>query len=186
MPINERAQVNERVPVNEREGGGSKVRFRTTVSEKDLLAVRQICESTGFFYPEEVDTAVELVEDRLLKGPRCGYHFLFAEDGGRTVGYTSFGPIACTRESYDLYWIVVAGDYRGKGLGTRLLEASEETIASFGGSRVYIETSGRPDYLPTRAFYLARGYTQVAELADFYAPGDPKAMYLKVLPSGGR
>ncbi len=158
-----------------------KIRFRTSVTEKDLLAVRQVTESTGFFYPEEVDTAVELVEDRLMKGPRCGYHFIFAEHDGRTVGFTSFGPIACTRESYDLYWIVVSGDYRGKGLGTQLLEQSEEAISAFGGSRVYIETSARPFYAPTRAFYLARGYTQCAEMEDFYAPGDAKAVYVKVL-----
>jgi GNAT superfamily N-acetyltransferase len=157
------------------------IEFRTSVTEKDLAAVRQMAESTGFFYPEEVDTAVELVEERLARGPRCGYHFLFAEQDGRAVGYTSFGPIALTKESYDLYWIVVAKDYRGKGLGTRLLAQTEEAIASFGGSRVYIETSARPLYTPTRAFYLARGYTQVAELEDFYAPGDAKAMYLKVL-----
>ena len=68
--------------------------FRTSVTEKDLKAVRDITDSTGFFYAEEVDTAVELVEDRLAKGPRCGYHFLFAEQDGRSVGYTSFGPIA--------------------------------------------------------------------------------------------
>jgi D-alanine-D-alanine ligase len=162
------------------------VAFRSSVTEKDLAAVRRITESTGFFYPEEVDTAVELVEDRLSKGPRCGYHFLFAEQEGQAVGYTSFGPIACTRESYDLYWICVAGDYRGKGLGTQLLEQSEEAIASFGGTRVYIETSARPLYTPTRAFYLARGYTQIAELEDFYAPGDAKAMYLKILTAAAR
>lgn len=165
---------------------GEKIRYRTTVSEKDLLSVRQITESTGFFYPEEVDTAVELVEDRLMKGPRCGYHFLFAEHEGRTVGYTSFGPIACTRESYDLYWIVVTGDFRGRGLGTQLLQQSEDSIATYGGTRVYIETSARPFYAPTRAFYLARGYTQIAELEDFYAPGDAKAMYLKVLTPRAR
>jgi len=160
--------------------------YRTSATERDLAAVRQITESTGFFYPEEVDTAVELVEDRLAKGPRCGYHFLFAEQDGRTVGYTSFGPIACTRESYDLYWICVSGDFRGKGLGTQLLEQTEEAIASYGGTRVYIETSARPLYTPTRAFYLARGYAQIAELEDFYAPGDAKAMYLKVLPAAPR
>jgi hypothetical protein len=55
-------------------------------------------------------------------------------------------------------------------------------ISSQGGSRVYIETSARSLYEPTRAFYLARGYSQVAELEDFYAPGDAKAMYVKVLP----
>ncbi len=163
-----------------------KVGFRTIVTEQDLENVRAITESTGFFYKEEVDTAVELVEDRLTKGPRCGYHFLFAEQDGRTVGYTSFGPITCTRESFDLYWICVAGDFRGRGLGSQLLEQSEEAIANLGGTRVYIETSGRPLYEPTRAFYLARGYTQIAELEDFYAPGDAKAMYLKILPRHAR
>jgi GNAT superfamily N-acetyltransferase len=143
--------------------------------------IRSITESTGFFYPDEVDTAVELIEDRLVKGPRCGYHFLFAEEDGRTVGYTSYGPIACTRTSYDLYWIVVAGDFRGKGLGTRLLEASERAISALGGNRVYIETSMRPFYEPTRAFYIARGYTQAAVLDDFYAPGDAKVIYVKVI-----
>ncbi len=159
-----------------------KIGFRTTVTPADAATVRDITASTGFFYPEEVETAVELVEDRLAKGPRCGYHFLFAEQDGRTVGYTSFGPIACTRDSFDLYWIVVAGDYRGKGLGTQLLEQSEESIAALGGTRVYIETSARPLYEPTRAFYLARGYSQAAELEDFYAPGDNKIIYVKVLP----
>jgi ribosomal protein S18 acetylase RimI-like enzyme len=163
-----------------------KIGFRTEVTEKDLENVRAITESTGFFYKEEVDTAVELVEDRLLKGARCGYHFLFAEQEGRTVGYTSFGPIPCTRESYDLYWICVAGDYRGRGLGSQLLEQSEESIAALGGTRVYIETSARALYEPTRAFYIARGYTQIAELEDFYAPGDAKAMYVKVLPGRAR
>jgi D-alanine-D-alanine ligase len=174
------------VPVDEHQVEAVKMRFRNTVSEKDVLSVRQMAESTGFFSPEEVDTAVELVEDRLLKGPRCGYYFLFAEDGGRPVGYTCFGPIPCTKESYDLYWIVVVADYRGKGLGTQLLGASEEAITSYGGSRVYIETSARPQYLPTRAFYLARGYSLIAELEDYYAPGDAKAMYLKVLPRADR
>jgi GNAT superfamily N-acetyltransferase len=159
-----------------------KISYRTTVNESDLTVVRDNTASTGFIYPEEIDTAVELVEDRLAKGPRCGYFFLFAEQDGKTVGYTSYGPIACTKSSFDLYWIVVDGSYRGKGLGTQLLEQSEDAIAALGGTRVYIETSARPFYLPTRAFYLARGYTQIAELEDFYAPGDAKAMYLKVLP----
>ena len=151
------------------------------MKESDIQAVREITRSTGFFYPDEVETAVELVEDRLAKGPRCGYHFLFAEEAGQTIGYATFGPIACTKTSYDLYWIVVAGDSRGKGLGTRLLEASERAIRSLGGTRIYVETSARPQYEPTRAFYLARGYTQAAVLENYYAPGDAKVIFLKVI-----
>ena len=78
------------------------------------------------------------------------------------------------------------GGLRGNGLGTQLLEQTEEAIASYGGTRVYIETSARALYAPTRAFYLARGYSQIAELEDFYAPGDAKAMYLKILRSPAR
>lgn len=161
--------------------GTQVITIRNSVEKADVERIRTITESTGFFYSEEVDTAVELIEDRLVKGPRCGYHFLFAEEDGRTVGYTSYGPIACTRTSFDLYWIVVAGDFRGKGLGTRLLDASESAIQALGGNRVYIETSMRPLYDPTRAFYIARGYTAVAVLDDFYAPGDAKVIYLKVI-----
>jgi ribosomal protein S18 acetylase RimI-like enzyme len=70
---------------------------------------------------------------------------------------------------------------RGKGLGTALLEESERRIASMGGTRVYIETSARSLYEPTRAFYLARGYREEARLADYYAPGDAKVIYVKIL-----
>ena len=54
-------------------------------------------------------------------------------------------------------------------------------MAAAGRTRVYVETSTRPQYLPTRAFYLACGYELAAELVDFYAPGDGKAVFLKVL-----
>ncbi|MGO9411483.1 MAG: N-acetyltransferase family protein [Spirochaetia bacterium] len=161
--------------------GTQVITIRNSVERADVERIRSITESTGFFYPEEVDTAVELIEDRLDKGPRCGYHFLFAEEDGQTVGYTSYGPIACTRTSFDLYWIVVAGSYRGKGLGKQLLDASEKAIRGLGGNRVYIETSMRELYEPTRGFYLARGYSPVAVLDDFYAPGDAKVIYLKVV-----
>jgi GNAT superfamily N-acetyltransferase len=161
--------------------GPQVITIRNSVERADVKRIRSITESTGFFYPEEVDTAVELIEDRLDKGPRCGYHFLFAEEDGQTVGYTSYGPIACTRTSFDLYWIVVAGSYRGKGLGKQILDASEKAIRGLGGNRVYIETSMRELYEPTRGFYLARGYSPVAVLDDFYAPGDAKVIYLKVI-----
>jgi GNAT superfamily N-acetyltransferase len=161
---------------------GGLIVFREDVVPNDVPVVRSITESTGFFAAEEVDIAVELVEERLAKGLRSGYHFIFAEQDGVPVGYTSYGPIACTTESFDLFWIVVDARFRGKGLGTTLLERSEAAIAALGGSRVYVETSARPLYEPTRGFYLARGYRLIAEMEDFYAPGDAKDVFLKVLP----
>jgi len=44
-------------------------------------SVRGIVESSGFFSAEEVEIAVQLVQERLTKGIQSGYHFLFAERG---------------------------------------------------------------------------------------------------------
>jgi hypothetical protein len=46
---------------------------------------------------------------------------------------------------------------------------------------VYIETSNRPQYEPTRGFYLRCGYRIDAVLEDFYAAGDAKVIYVKAL-----
>ena len=157
------------------------VTLRRDVRAGDPEVVRGITESTGFFYAEEVATAVELVDERLAKGDASGYSFVFAEDGGRTIGYACFGPIACTKASFDLYWIAVHADARGKKIGTLLLDESERLIREAGGRRIYVETSSRPLYEPTRAFYLARGYREEARLAEFYGPGDAKVIYVKEL-----
>ena len=161
----------------------SAVQLRDTVLPADAAAVRDIVASTGFFHPPEIDVAVELVQEHLSRGSASGYLFLFAEHAGRVVGYTCYGPIACTVGSFDLYWIAVHHDHRGRGLGRYLLAATEERIARAAGRQVYIETSGRAQYAPTQHFYEACGYTRAAVLADFYAPGDDKIIYAKALPS---
>lgn len=157
------------------------VTLRTDVRPDDLATVRRIVESTGFFHPPEVDVAVELVDERLKSGDASGYFFLFAERDGRVLGYTCYGPIACTVASYDLYWIAVDAAERGQGLGRDLLRQTEELIAARGGQRVYAETSGREQYEPTRVFYERCGYEREAMQRDFYAPGDDKVMYVRVV-----
>jgi len=134
------------------------------------------------FHPHEVEVAIELVEDRLHKGLASGYYFLFAEFAGEAVGYACYGPIACTANSYDLFWIAVRNDLRGKGLGRTLIERSEAAIAQLGGKAIYIETSSRDVYRPTRAFYRRCGYREAATLKDFYGPGDDRIIFLKHLP----
>jgi D-alanine-D-alanine ligase len=155
--------------------------FRSEVRPSDALAVRRIIAATEKFRPAEVDVAVELVEERLAKGAASGYEFVFADDGEQVVGYTCFGRIEVTVASFDLYWIAVDPHVQSRGLGKALLLKSEEAIRAAGGLRVYIETSGRPDYWTTRSFYEACGYRIEARVADFYAPGDDKVLYVKAL-----
>jgi ribosomal protein S18 acetylase RimI-like enzyme len=161
--------------------GAAPAVLRREVVPTDAGVVRAITGSTGFFRRDEIDVAVSLVEERLVKGPASGYEFLFAEVEGQTAGYACFGPIPCTVASYDLYWIAVHADFQGRGLGKLLLRESERVIEEMGGRRVYIETSSRPQYDPTRKFYLACGCREEAVLEDFYAPGDSKVIYVKAL-----
>lgn len=153
--------------------------FRDEVFPGDREVVRRLVESTGVFSPIEVEVAVELVDERLRRGLESGYHFLFAEREGRTVGYACFGPIPLTTASFDLYWIAVDQSFQGQRIGRVLLEKSEEAVRRAGGRQIYIETSNREQYTPTRGFYLRCGYHQAALLKDFYAPGDDKVIYAK-------
>jgi D-alanine-D-alanine ligase len=160
---------------------GITLTLRYEVTEADQGRVREIVESTGFFHPSEVDVAVELVAERLRRGDASGYFFAFAERSGVAVAYVCYGPIPCTANSFDVYWIAVHCDEQQHGIGKWLMALTEDLIRQQNGRRIYVETSGRPDYLPTRRFYDRCGYMPVAELPEFYGDGDSKVICLKVL-----
>jgi D-alanine-D-alanine ligase-like ATP-grasp enzyme/GNAT superfamily N-acetyltransferase len=157
------------------------ISIRTTPLPTDAADIRRIVAATGLFRPAEIDVAVELVEARLAKGAASGYEFAFAEQNGQVVGYACFGKNTLTVSSFDLYWIAVEPPLHGQGVGRVLLAEVERQIAATGGTRIYIETSHRPDYVATRGFYERCGYTLATVLDDYYAPGDSKAVYVKTL-----
>jgi D-alanine-D-alanine ligase len=157
------------------------VALRSTVRPEDTQRVGRLVDITGFFNADEVEVAMELVDTYLNIGEASGYRFIFAEKEGRLAGYTCYGPIACTATSYDLYWIAVHPDFQGGGLGRILLTATEQKTREAGGTRMYAETSQRAQYESTRSFYEHNGFQIASVLEDFYAPGDGRATYCKVL-----
>jgi GNAT superfamily N-acetyltransferase len=172
--------VRKSLPKNSRQVESPiRCRLRDEVRPADRDAVRSIVESTGFFRVDEVDIAVELIDEHLARGLASGYHFLFAEVDNVVAGFACYGPIACTTASFDVYWIAVDQRIQRQGIGGSLMAAVEERIASAGGQRIYIDTSGRPQYAPTRAFYERLGFRCDARLQDFYAPGDDRIIYRK-------
>jgi len=158
---------------------GMNLTFRTEPGQNDKERVREIVESTRFFYDHEVEIAAELVEERYNEGVSSGYFFVFAELDGITVAYSCFGPITMSRTSFDLYWIASHNDYRGKGIGRKVLEETCRLAGEMGCSIIIAETSGLPHYEPTRAFYINNGFQLEARLKDFYAMGDDKLFYTK-------
>ena len=160
--------------------------WREEPLSSDVESIEKIVGSTDFFSLEERSIAVELVEERLLKGVSSGYHFLFAEEQGNLIGYACFGPIPGTRYSFDLYWVAVRNDQRGFGLGKAILGKAEQKIGALGGKKIYVETSSRDQYKPTQAFYVTCGYEKEAVLKDYYSLGDDKIIFVKTVSTGKR
>lgn len=156
--------------------------LRDEVIPADREKIRIIVESNRpFFLPVEVQVALDLLEDRLAKKTASEYQFILLDVSGHTVGFSCYGAVACSLTSYELYWIAVHQSHRHWGYGQRLLKAVEERIARLGGTRIYIDTSGRREYEPTRKFYRDCHYRLEAVLKDFYGTGDDKYIYKKVL-----
>jgi GNAT superfamily N-acetyltransferase len=152
------------------------------VTPADRPALEKILSSSGYFYDYEVDLALSLADETFQKGEeKGGYYWIRLTEDDKVIGFTCFGPNPSSIHSWDLYWIAVHENYRQKHYGSVLLKESEERIRTLGGSIVWIETSGRPLYEPTRHFYLKNGYELEATLRDFYGPGDNKLVYRREL-----
>lgn len=164
-------------------GEGHEITLREGVKEADIDQFRVVLESSGYFYDYEIEVALDLASDccQLVEGSE--YRFLIAEDADGIAAFTCFGLVLCTVSTYDIYWIAVHERLRGKGVGSKLMARTEQLIRAARGTRVYVETAGRLQYEPTRNFYKKIGYTPVANLPDYYAPGDDKVILCKVLAS---
>ena len=160
----------------------TEITFRRDLSPKDLPLIRKILDSSGFFHDFEVDIAVSLAEENLEKGDTgSGYFFDLAEIRGKLAGYSCYGPTPCTLNSYDLYWIAVDAESRSAGLGKMLMNRMVDHLKTLNCQNLWIETSSRPLYEPTRQFYLRYGCEQIAILPRFYAEDDDKIIFrLKV------
>jgi len=156
-------------------------KIRDTVKKSDIKTIDEIVRSTGFFPEEEVKIAIELIEERLNKGLESGYMFNFLEVNDEVVGYSCFGPIPLTKASYDLYWIAIHNKHRGKGYGSYLLKYSEDYMKKQGTYQIYVETSSKKQYKPTRNYYKKMGYKKIALFKDFYNIHDGKVVYFKKL-----
>ncbi len=152
------------------------------IKPEDRKAIEEILRSTDFFYEFEINTALEIADATISKGEeKSGYSWMKIIDEDGFIAFANYAKNDFSTHSWDLFWIAVHQNSRNKKLGSLLLKAVEEDIRRSGGKILWIETSGRPLYASTEAFYRRNGYTLQASLKDFYADGDPKQIYSKVL-----
>lgn len=148
----------------------------------DRGAVLGIVRRVGNFTADEVDVAMELVDEWLADGESSGYltRVLADSDAVPSVrGYVCFGPTPMTEGTFDLYWIAVDPDDQGRGFGARLITATEEEVRARGGRLLLIETASQEAYAATIRFYERAGYVIESRIADYYRPGDDKLVFAK-------
>ena len=85
-------------------------------------------------------------------------------------------------DAAEITWLAVHRDHRGGGTGTALVE---ELVAAGGALRyLTVKTLSAameyPPYDETRAFYRARGFTELIEL-DIWGPENPATLFVRPL-----
>ncbi len=156
----------------------------------EIESLLELARSTGFFRPDEVDVIRELldkyfaeIQEKGEQGWEYGDYVwvVYREAMDSTpLGFACYGAVEMSEDVYDLYWIAVDRRYQDKKIGRALLEYVEQDLRRRNARQLYIETSDTEQYAPTRAFYVRRGYDEVAHLTDFYRLGDGKVVYRKV------
>lgn len=154
----------------------------------DRAAVETIVSAVGVFSPEEIEIALELIDEWLEDGEESGYLTYVIEEtvqgaGKGTVrGYVCFGPTPLTEATYDLYWVAVDPTAQGLGYGQRLMAFAESEVRQRGGRLLLIETASHEAYGATVRFYERAGYELLSRIRDFYRVGDDKLTFGKPIP----
>lgn len=149
--------------------------------DDDRPDVMRIVRESAEFSRLDFEIAEDVIDDYLNDPVQSGYFVTVAEVDGRVVGYITYGLTPLTVGTWDIYWIAVEPEEKGKGIGTALLEDAEKEIKGACGYLILIETSGKMEYENTRGFYEVRGYEVAATIRDFYAPGDDLVTFEKRL-----
>jgi len=154
----------------------------------DLAALRSLLRATRVFEEHEVRVAEELLEAALAGSPDYTVHVADVETAGAgeppargIAGYVCCGHNPVTDALFDVYWIAVDPALQGRGAGRALLSHAEACVRGAGGRGLVIDTSGRAEYEAAHRLYARCGYRRVAEVPDYYKPGDSLIMYMKAV-----
>jgi ribosomal protein S18 acetylase RimI-like enzyme len=147
----------------------------------DLPHLERILRATGAFTGEEVACAMELLAI-VLTDPRQQDYLVTVADGEADVqGYILYGPTPLACGNVTIYWIAVAPEAQGQGIGRQLMTHVEQYARRLQGRLICLETSSQGGYERIRKFYRCAGYREEARLRDFYRPGDDRLTFIKRL-----
>ncbi len=150
------------------------------ITRDDTLAVMSLAEASGLFRPHELEEVGGGLAD-YFDGDQERTHFWLADDDDGLVSVAYCAPEAMTDGTWNLLFIAVRPDRRGRGYGAALVSHVEKILMERGERVLLVETSGTDALAPTRTFYLKHGFDEEARIREYYGVGDDKVIYRKAL-----
>jgi ribosomal protein S18 acetylase RimI-like enzyme len=162
------------------------MRIRSLLPSDRAQLIDILSQGAGF-RSEEVACAIELLDAALDPSDGDNYEARVAVDdepgapSERVLGYACFGATPMTEGTYDLYWLAVAENARGRGIGGALFAAVAQELKEREARIVRVETSSLEGQGGARRFYEKVGLRLAGAIADFYRQGDDLLVFAKVL-----
>lgn len=142
----------------------------------DIPALEAIIRNVGLFTPEEADGFAGSLKG-YFDGPEEGRRW-FLTGNGLGAAYLAPEPAPGV---WNLLFLGVVPKARRSGLARALVAEVERRLRSEGARLLLIDTSTEAPMEAARALYAALGYDRVALIPDYWAPGDGKLTFRKLL-----
>jgi len=155
--------------------------------EGEVELIKKLAIDTNLFGIEEVGFFDETLAGFFDGSLEDNYWLVVEDTDSQVIAAAYFAPEPFSDRMWNLYFIAVAPEHQGRGLGASLMQAAEEQLRSSGEdvARVLIvETSSTDQYAQTRTFYQKLGYDEEARIRQFYGPSDDKVVFWKSLLAG--
>ncbi|MCH6265511.1 MULTISPECIES: GNAT family N-acetyltransferase [Neobacillus] len=136
---------------------------------KELDAVTELFDLYRQFYEQSPDTlgAREFIKSRILNGESV---IFIAYDGGEAVGFTQLYPTFSSvsmKRSWILNDLYVKKEYRGKGVGEKLINKAIEMAQDTGAKGVLLETAS--DNIPAQGLYEKIGFKRESHYFYYFS-----------------
>lgn len=146
----------------------------------DKTALLALGAATGLFQPHELEVLDAMLSE-YFAGALDDGHTWIADDEDGLCAAAYYAPEIMGDGVWNLYFIGVHPDRQGTGRGAALLAHVEDDLRRQGARMLLVETSATDGFAHTRAFYAKNGYDEEARIRDYYAAGDDKVVFRKLL-----
>jgi ribosomal protein S18 acetylase RimI-like enzyme len=109
------------------------------------------------------------------------HRYFYVEDAGKIIAAIGIRENKYGNGGYEMDedYFAVHKKYRNQGIASQLLLAVENYVRQNHGRYVHVLSCDAEMYLPARKFYEKNGYRKVAEIPDYYVPGEGRIDYFK-------